>query len=164
MRRASLARIIKNDYLAFLCAVGGPIMLAIAIFGGIFGFVPRARFFGVNEVDPATVRIYFAIALVLTLALFSVLAQRFNRIERMVHKGEPTTARIVFVRFFRDRGRMEYEYEHGENVYRAGTAIMKNKDTRDFAPGQEIEVMIDPDNPGKAIPVALYTETRATQM
>lgn len=156
MMEASVGKIIKNDYLAFVLAIGGPIALGISGFAFGLGMVPAWRGRGGQTVDEPFKAALCIAACVLTGLLFALLTRRIARIKRILRAGPRATAVIADVGFFKDRGRVEFEYEHAGRKHRSGTAIMKTRQTAAFAPGAKIEVAVDPRNPSKAFIVELY--------
>jgi hypothetical protein len=156
MRQPSIGKIILNDYASFLLAIGGPIALAITAFTAALGFIPRAGARGGRAVDPQFAAAACVFAVIITVLLLFLLARRISRIKRILAAGPRTKASVLDVGFFKDRGRIEFEYTHNGRQYTTGTAIMKNKQTTAISPGDEIEVAVDPDNPRKAFVVQLY--------
>ena len=156
MAEASIGKIIKNDYAAFLLVVGGPIALGIAGLTLALGFIPRARGAGGQEVHPQVVIAMGIVAIVITALLLALLARRVSWIKRVVRTGPKAQAVITAVAFFKDRGRVEFEYAHAGQTLRSGTAIMKNRQTESYASGVKIEVAIDLKNPLKALIIELY--------
>ncbi len=156
MNRVSTAKMVKNDYAAFLMTIGGPIALAISAFTAFYGFVPRLRGRGGQEVDPQSAVVICVVAGLVTVLLLFMLAKRISRLKRILQTGPRVVATVSDVAFFKDRGRVEFQYiQDGEDIH-AGTAIMKNKETEAIIPGAQIEVAIDPENPKKALIVRLY--------
>ncbi|HUE71078.1 MAG TPA: DUF3592 domain-containing protein [Pirellulaceae bacterium] len=156
MHQVSTRKIILNDYVAFLLTIGGPIALAISAFTAVFGFIPSIRNRGGQEVDPQFIIGMCVVAVVLTLLLFFLLWRRIARIRNILATGPRTKAKVLGIGFFKDRGRIDFEYTHNGQQYATGTAVMKNQQTTSIAAGDEIEVALDPENPLKALIVHLY--------
>lgn len=153
MQRVSVLKVIWNDYLAFLLTIGGPIMLSLAAFTAIFGFIPGHRG---QTVGPQVVWGMTIFDVLLTVLLLVLLARRISLIKKVLATGPRTTAKVQQIWFFKDRGRVEFEYLHGGQQRNAGMAIMKNAQTTLLKPGSEIEVALDPANPDRALVVQLY--------
>ena len=156
MPQPSISKIILNDYAAFLLTIGGPIALALSAFTAAFGFLPSVRKRGGQEVDPQFIIGISVAATILTAFLFYLLSRRVSRIKKVLANGPRATAKVTEIGFFKDRGRVEYEYIHNAQTHKTGTAIMKNKQTTAIDSGDEIEVAIDPGNPNWALIVQLY--------
>jgi hypothetical protein len=156
MPTPSLSRIILNDYGAFLLAIGGPIALVISAFTAAFGFIPSIRGRGGQEVDPQFMMGMCVVAGIITILLFFLLSRRISRIKRILIDGQRTRAKVLEISFFKDRGRIEFEYTHGDQQHKTGAAVMKNKVATAISPGDEVDVALDPDNSRKALVVQLY--------
>ncbi len=156
MRPVSVIKIILNDYFAFLLTVGGPIAIAISAFTAIFGFIPNIRNREGKEVNPQFIFGMSIVAVVLAVLLVFLLFLRISRIKNILAHGIHAKAKVLEIWFFKDRGRVEFEYTHNGQKHTTGTAIMKNKQTIAMVPGDEIEVAIDPDNAHRAFIVPLY--------
>ena len=128
MKAVSTGKIIKNDYAAFLMTIGGP-QFAVGM---------------------------IVVATILTVLLFVLLAKRIAKIKRILNTGPRATATITDISFFKDRGRVEFQYTNNSQEHNTGAAIMKNKQTETFTAGSQIEVVLDPERPSKAMIVELY--------
>jgi hypothetical protein len=149
--------IILNDYAAFIMAITGPMALVVSACALLFGLIPRVRNRGGHDEVPFELSVgLFVASVILTAILFFFLSRRLARIKRIFAEGTRTKAKVVEVRFDKDRGRIEFEYPIDGQIHRTGNAIMKNKKTSSFALGDEIEVALDPENPRKALLVQLY--------
>lgn len=152
----SIGRILKNDFAAFLLAIGGPIAFSIATYAGLTGSIPKFRRYAGRLIDrDDALEITLGASLVTVLLLF-FLFRRISRIKRVLASGPRTMAKVAGLEFHKDRGRLEFEYEHLGIPYRAGVGVMKNRQTTAIAIGDSIEVAVDPAEPGKALVVALY--------
>jgi len=156
MHKVSLRKIILNDYAAFLLAIGGPISLVIPAFTAAFGFIPNIRNRGGNEVGPEFIVGMWAVAVLVTVFLFWLLVRRIARIKDVVTNGVRARAKVLWISFDKDRGRVEYEYAYQGLEYLRGTAIMKNKETEAIRIGDEIEVAFDHSAPKRAFIPRLY--------
>jgi hypothetical protein len=152
----STGRVIKNDFAAFVMTIGGPIFLAISVFAAVFGFLPEVRGRGGQDIDPRAALALCAVAGFVTVLLFAMLARRISRIKRVLQTGPRALATVSEIDFIKDRGRVEFQYTYNGEAHHAGMAIMKNQQTEAIATGSEIEVALDPANPGKALIVQLY--------
>ncbi|NLF32831.1 MAG: DUF3592 domain-containing protein [Planctomycetes bacterium] len=157
MKRIRTGRIILNDYPSFLLTIGGPVFLGVGAFVMIFGFIPPTRYGrGGQQVDPLFGFWAFATAAVVASLMLVLLAARLARMKAILTSGPRATATVLRIEFFRDRGRVEYEYVHEGRTIASGSAIMKNRTTSALSPGDDIEVAIDPARPNRALPVQLF--------
>jgi len=158
MQKVSLKKTILNDALSFILTIIGPLLLAIAIFADIFGFLPRRHGRGAQSVDPDFIIKMGIIGLILTVVFWMLLGLRIRRIGNIVAHGPRVKAKLLAVDFFKDRGRIEYEYTLHRKQHSSGTGIMKNKQTEALTPGDEIELALDPDDFNKSYYVDLYCD------
>jgi hypothetical protein len=152
----STSKILLNDYAAFLLAIGGPIAIAVSALTAAFGFIPSIRNRGGQEVDAQFTVGMCVVAGVFAVLMFVLLLRRIAHIKRVLASGVRTSAKVLEVGFFKDRGRIEFEYTHHGQEHRTGIAVMKNKETTAISPGDEIELALEPENAAKAYVVQLY--------
>ena len=155
--KPSLWKLLKNDYLALLAAIFGPVALGIGGYVAVTGSIPRRAARGGEVIVANGVDLPWLIgASILAIVLFFVLYRRFAHIKHVLANGNREQATILDVSFFKDRGRVEFEYAHGGQTYRTGTAIMKNRQTLAFQPNDVVEIALDPADPAKAYITELY--------
>ncbi|MEM1179130.1 MAG: DUF3592 domain-containing protein [Acidobacteriota bacterium] len=154
MKTVSLVRTVKNDYLAFLLACGGPIFLLVAVVISVLGFIPSLG--PAKNVDPELARLMLLGAGTLTAVLGLLLVLRISGIKALIQTGTAAQATVDHIGFFKDRGRVEFHYPHNGRSHRRGVAVMKNKQTQALAPGDEIDIVFDPDKPSRVLIVDLY--------
>jgi len=133
------------------------IMWVLAIGGGVLGFLPKRRSGGTLEVDSTMMIIMIVIAVVVTISFGWLSSKRIGDIKRIVNTGPEVKGRIHSIGFMKDRGRVEYDYEYDGKSYHAGNAIWKNRETTKLQDGDEITLIVDPDNPSRAFIASLYT-------
>ena len=85
------------------------------------------------------------------------LAWRYVSIVSLYNSGLEARATVSEVGFFRDRGYIKYIYPYENKKYASHMTVMKNRTTTRYQVGQEIEVMVDRENPKKSIIKDLFT-------
>ena len=60
------------------------------------------------------------------------------------------------IRLWKDRGRIEFEYEYAGSKFRRGTAVHRSKEVRSLREGDAIEVVVDRTQPKRALIRNLY--------
>jgi hypothetical protein len=145
--------IIMTDYLALVSVVvpvglwTGCVALAIRVRLG----VPRnAVALDMCESSLLT------IALIATVICTSALVRRIRRIRRLIRHGCHANATVTMIWFFRDRGRIEFEYTRDGIVVQSGLALHKTKKTAALQVGQQIQVLVDPNRPKQIVIPELY--------
>lgn len=116
--------------------------------GVLLPFFRRNTQFGPIEV--------FSVALPLSLLAGGFLCWRVARIHWFFARGLRLPARILDLRIVRDRGRLEFAYNLNGRTFCAWTPVHKNRQVLKLRPNQEVEVLVDPDRPTKAIVYHLY--------
>lgn len=157
MSEIATSKVIKNDLGAFLLTIIGPIFLIISGYAAVTGGIPEFRRRGGGSIDSETATALFVGSAVLTVLLFLLLLWRISRLKRILRTGPRVKAMVTGIAFVKDRGRVEFRYVHDGRLHDTGCAIMKNKTTQALTKGTQIEVTIDPANPGKALIIQLFT-------
>ena len=142
--RPSLRAIIWNDWPALACSIGAPMIWAIFLF---YALVQR----------PLTADPYFVfLSAISTAALLGVIAWRIWRIYDMFARGIELPGQITFIRLAKDRGRLQYAYQFGGNPASSWSPVHQTQRVLSLQVGQQVQVLVDPMNPGRAILKELY--------
>jgi hypothetical protein len=144
VQRPTFARIVTNDYAAFL-GLAFPLLAPVLFI--LFALL--------DGVPVPTTLVYFVIIPSVVFGLV-LLAWRLHLIRAVFESGHEVPATISGVWFYRDRGRIEYIYTFQGQKYRGGNAIMKNKRTLAFQPGDQVLVAVDRKHPKRAFIRDLY--------
>lgn len=139
----SISKTVWTDWPALAVSVGIPILWVIH-----FAF-PLLRS-GAESSPPV------AIAIVGTGLCAIILAWRIHRVFRLFAAGRTAPATITRVKIVRDRGRLEFAFEHEGELVRSWTPVHKNKAVLALEPGDVVETLFDPNNPTTAIVTHLY--------
>jgi hypothetical protein len=156
-RNAPTGRILKNDYPSLLMVMFIALVWILPILGAIFGFLPKRRGGGITDVDPTMLTVMIVVGVVVTLLCGWFASKRIADVKRIISSGPEVTGQIQSIDFYKDRGRVEYDYEYEGKSYHAGNAIWKNRETTALNDGDEITLILDLDNPSRAFIAALYT-------
>lgn len=141
-KRASVGKIISSDYTA-------QIGLIVTLVG--WGFFLFFRFI---QNDPSMVHLYIAIGA--TVIGLPLLAWRWQAISALLDSGTEAKAVIEGIGFFRGRGQVAYKYMINGETYVTRNPIMKNKQTQALKPGDTVVLVVDRENPRKALIRDLY--------
>ena len=142
--KPSLRAIIWNDWPALACSIGAPTIWAI-FFG--YALVQRPL-----TADPFVV----FLSAISTAALLGVLAWRIWRIYAMFARGIEVPGHVALFRLAKDRGRLEYAYQFGGYPASSWSPVHQTKRVLSLQVGQQVQVLVDPMNPGRAILKELY--------
>lgn len=141
-KKPSIVKIFWNDYWSFLSTT----FCVVAI-----GFYLYDIFVVTNSVSNFK---WIAIGMFL-LGLFGVMT-RFISIISLYNSGIETKATVSEIGFFRDRGYIKYIYSFENKKYASQMSVMKNKTTIKHQVGQEINVIVDRENPQKSLILDLF--------
>lgn len=151
--KPSLLKIIATDLWAGLCIIF-PIAIWGVYFDTSFGIISRSRSGNASASESSS--FFLILASVLTILGILGLMWRINFFTQLVLKGERVKGQITEIYFRKGHGRIEFIYYYQGSEYNSGSAVRKTRTTKSFRKGQEIGLLIDPDNPRKAIIEKLY--------
>ena len=139
----SIRKSIWTDWPALAAAVGVP------IFWGIHFAFPYLRP-GAQSSRPVILPI------IATAGLAVVLLWRVRRISNLFATGRTAAAKILRLSISRDRGRLEFEFEHQGQLVRSWSPVHKCKAVLALKQGDVVEALFDPARPTHAIIRHLY--------
>lgn len=142
--RPRLRRIVHTDYVALMGAVMAPVALGVCL---------PYHYFTAGAIDPMFVA---TIVLPICVAGPLLVAWRVWRINRLFTNGESVPGRIDAVHLFRDRGRIEFGFEHTGQTLKSWMPIHVTDAVLALQPGQEVELLVDPQRPRNAIIKRLF--------
>jgi hypothetical protein len=153
--KPSTFRIIQSDYLALLGVLVPIVSLIMYIAVAYFGYFPGLR--GRDPIQgtegaPLFLNLFIAgLVIGVPLAIW-----RIRSIQRLFSKSVEVVGQITDVSFHRDRGRVEYSYTYQGQAYSGGNAIMKTGKTQKLRSGNEVVLLVNPDDPRRALIRDLY--------
>lgn len=138
----SLFRIISTDYPSYLS------VLFPVVFGAftVYFFITKHN----------SSQLFLLITALVTIIGVPTLIQRYRTISSVFENGIPTKGLITAMGFLRGRGRVEYSYIAQGERYTSSNAINRNARTRKLRIGQNVNVVVDPDNPKRAFIQEIY--------
>ena len=139
----SISNTLRTDWPALAAAI------AIPVFWLIHFTFPYLR--PQSEGSPPV-----AIAASATVLFAALLTWRLRRVARLFAKGSAAPGRVTRIAIARDRGRLEFEFEHEGQLVNSWTPIHKSKAVLKLCPGETVDVLFDPDEPTTAIVKHLY--------
>ena len=142
-KQPSLLRIIWIDYWAFVSA--------------FFCLIAAGMFIYDTFLSRTTTQNILWVSLGLLILGMLGFAGRYVSIVSLYNSGLEARATISEVGFFRDRGYIKYIYPYENRKYASRMTVMKNRRTTRYQVGDEIEVLIDRENPKKSMIKNLFT-------
>lgn len=140
--RPSIGRIILNDYPAFL-TLCVPAALWVVYVIGMFRW------------DDGTGVFLYVAAAAAPIGV-ALLLWRVQHFKSLFEQGQTVTGHIRNIRFYRDRGRIEFSFVHNGQTFTRGNAVMRTRQTRSLRSGEDVVLIFDPADPRRAIVRDLY--------
>lgn len=142
----SFGSLVKSDYFLVLGLLGPLVTWVLAIVAYIF---PQAiAFFDGPEDRP---EIFLILALVVSVIALPLAFRRLAFLQRLFREGVEVEGVITSFWMERDRGRVEFRYDFEGQTVEGGQAIHRNPKTEALEEGQTVQLLVDPQNPGRAI-------------
>ncbi len=153
--KASIVRIIQSDYLALLGVLFPTVSLIMYICVAYFGYFPGFRGHDpIQGTEGAPLFFYLFIAgLVVGIP---VTIWRIRSIQQIFSKSVEVVGQVTNISFYKDRGRVEYSYTYLGQNYSGGNAIMKTGKTQQLHTGNQVVLLVNPDEPKRALIRDLY--------
>jgi hypothetical protein len=136
---------------------GAALLLFIGLMVKLTGTLPGSRGKPDIPVDPEVASMVLAGALTAILFLAAIMALRVARIRALFEQGREVEASVRKVTHFRG-GRQKLDLElkvHGV-PHQLSCSFLRSSRTPAFSEGTQISVLLDPGNPTRAVPLALY--------
>jgi len=158
--RPSVVRIVWTDYLCLILSLTPVILLMItaglAWKGEVDFRVLLSRMSSLQFDQVGHEGVFIAVVVLLVVACPPCLVLRIGGIRRLFVEGVEASAKVVNVFHFRDRGRIEVEFEHKGEMFRVGNAVHLSAPSRSIREGQTVTVLFREDNPKKALIKEIY--------
>lgn len=155
--------IICTDNACWGITTSTPMILFIALVIKFTGTMPGGRGKPDVPVDPEFANLVLAGAVALTLLLSAIVARRVARIRRLFEEGREVEANVREVKRFRGGSTLKLEFELNGILYKASSTFQRWLRTPAFSEGTRIRVLVDPINPKRAVPRALYEDSDGAQ-
>jgi hypothetical protein len=143
-RLPTLWKIIDTDYIALLAVFTPATLWVLYLFFKIFRLVFRDELF------------YMWLSVGATALGVALLTWRFISIRQLFENGLEAKGKILKVFFYRDRGRVDYEYRHQGAKYQGANNFHRTPSTRNLTKGDAVTVVVDPANPKRSMIKDVY--------
>lgn len=140
----SLFKLLTTDYMAFMSVVFPMISWGIYVY-----FLLSKK----GELPDSSLPIVFGAITVIALI---VLIWRITLINSVFAEGIEVNGTIKRIYFYRDRGRVLFDYTFMGEKIDAGSMVMRNKRTIVLQPGMQVVVVVDQNHPKRALIRDLY--------
>lgn len=155
MNKPKLSKIIANDYIALLAVVFA-VFLPLALFVcSVLGFGVRSsgRVVDFEQSDFRAMVPYLTITSAAAIVGFYA---RITWIKSILEQGVPARGVIRSIMTYRDRGRIEFDYEYAGHKLSAGMAVHLSKAVRQLRPGDVVDVVVSREKPTRALLRSLF--------
>ena len=153
--KPSIVRIVQSDYLALLGILLPVVSLIMYIAVAYFGYFPGFR--GHDPIQGSEGAPLFLNLFVGGLLIGVPLAiWRIHSIQQLFAKSVEVSGQVTALEFYKDRGRVEYTYAYQGQSYSGGNGIMKTGKTQALRPGTQVVLLVNPDEPKRALIRDLY--------
>jgi hypothetical protein len=137
------------------------VVFVVALLIKLTGTLPGGRGKPDIPVAPEFASLILAYALAGILFLSAIVALRVARIRSLFDRGLEIEATVRKVKRYRGGATLELEFEHAGITHRVRIAFQRGWRTPSFDEGARISVLVDPLNPRRAVPPALYADPGA---
>lgn len=140
------------------------IAVVVLFFGGMValtGTLPAGRGKPEIPLEPEVAGRIVTSALAGVLLLAGIVAWRVTRIRALIERGLELEATVRKVKRIRGGEKLKLELQHAGVSYRVCSTFQRGSRTPRFEAGSRIPVLVDPLDPGRAVPLALYVDPDA---
>jgi hypothetical protein len=137
------------------------VIFVVALLIKLTGTLPGGRGEPDIPVEPEFASLILACALAGILFLSAIVALRVARIRSLFDRGLEIEATVRRLKRFGRGATFKLEFQYAGITYSVRTAFSRGSRTPRFDEGTRIPVLVDPLNPRRAIPLALYADRGA---
>jgi len=157
MRKLPTARsVLWTDNACYAISIVAPFVFVLALVVKLTGTVPGGRGKPDRPIDPESATLVLASATLFALVLAAIAAWRVARVRSLFDSGAEVEATVRKVSRFRGGGRLKLEFERAGTTYLVRSTFKRHSTTPTFEEGNRIALLVDPGNPKRCVPVALY--------
>jgi len=158
-KRYSLRKILFNDYFSFLAWMFPVVIFGMSLFIEIFGFFPDLKR-GRPPLGVEAIPFFIQLGVITLIIGFIVIIFRVIAIKSYFDKGVELKGKVTGIWVWRvDRGRIYFTYHYKNLEYENSMFVHFHKMTKVFLPNKQIDVLVKPSNPLKAIIKDIFTDT-----
>ncbi len=99
---------------------------------------------------------FFISSLILFLILIPFAIFRIYSIRKLFGNSKVVKGHVTHAPYVKDRGTFKYKYIYNNQEYSSWNLVHRTKETKSIAPGQEVEIVVNINNPSKAFIRQLY--------
>ncbi|MBS3072516.1 hypothetical protein J4477_01620 [Candidatus Pacearchaeota archaeon] len=155
----SLIKILLTDYTSFLA-----VMFPIAIFGmvtfiEVFGFFPDLKR-GRPPLGTEAIPFFIQLGIITLVIGFLVIVFRTLKIKSYFDNGIEVKGKVIGTWEWKvDRGRIYFTYQYKNLTYENNMFVHLHRMTKVFTKGKKVRILLNPNNPKKAIIEDIFVKT-----
>ncbi len=100
---------------------------------------------------------------ILSAATLVIAGIRFVRILAIINENQMVDAIVTYVYFYRGRGTISFCFTYNGESYHTSLYVIRTKPSTVYKPGDKIQVLVDWNDPRKALIADLYTNVVDSQ-
>lgn len=155
MMKPKLSNIVKTDILTMVCILAPVFIMILALDYQFIGLM--AEVFSRNHKAASEPSIYFFIfAVILFLALVPYGLYRIYCFHAWFRKAQVVKGMVIQAPYNQERGIFKYRYTFNNREYTAWNWVHRTHETMRIGIGQQVQLAVNIDNPGKAFIKQLY--------
>lgn len=124
--KISYVKVLKSDYLSVLALivpiVATLLFIDVKYFGILKYFLSKGKDF-----TPGDAGIFFVIAIIAAVVFIPLLLWRMNQMQDHFENGIEVVGKIVYLKLWKDRGKIRYTYEVDGKQYISGQGVHRNR-------------------------------------
>jgi hypothetical protein len=149
--------IVCTDNVCWAIATTAPFVFLLALVIKITGTIPGSRGRPDTPLDPGVASLVLAGAVALVLFLSAIVMLRVSRFRGLFDGGREVEASVRNVKHMRGaRTQLKLEFRLEGILYTVRCTFLRSSRTPAFDEGARIPLLVDPLNPKRAVPLALY--------
>ena len=154
----SIWSIVGTDSACWQITSIAAVVFFVALMIKLTGTLPGGRGKPDVPVDPAFASLILAYALAGIVFLSAIVVRRVARIRSLFDRGLEIEATVRRVKRMRGGTTLKLEIEHAGITYSVRSSFQRGWRTPEFDEGSRISVLVDPLDPRRAVPLALYAD------
>jgi hypothetical protein len=156
--------IVWTDNVSYMLTSIGPVLFVLALMIKLTGTVPGGRGKPDQPVDPEFANLVLASAAALLAFFGALVSLRVARIRSLFDSGEEVEATVRKVSRFKGGATLRLEFQRGGQAYKVRSTFKRWSQTPEFTAGDRLALLVNPANPKRAVPVALYERTTSAKV
>jgi hypothetical protein len=155
--------IIWTDNVCCALTTTAPLIFGVGLAIKLTGAIPGSRGRPDTPLDPVVASLVLAGAVAVVLCMSAIVVVRVRRVRSLFEEGREVEARVRKITYFQGgaRQKLKFAFELDGTPYEVTSVFLRSSRTPRFSEGDRIPVLVDPEDPTRAIPLAVYADPGA---